>query len=66
MTTKFNELSDLEILRLAEHERGKAVGAFFGKLFTKRDEQPARCHVALLRLKRSLGGCQTGNRHPVR
>ncbi|MBT5497139.1 MAG: hypothetical protein HOK54_15460 [Alphaproteobacteria bacterium] len=41
MTTKFNELSDLEILRLAEHERGKAVGAFFGKLFTKRDEQPA-------------------------
>ena len=41
MTTKFNELSDLEILHLAEHERGKAVGAFFGKLFTKRDEQPA-------------------------
>jgi hypothetical protein len=37
MTTKFNELSDLEILRLAEHERGKAVGAFF----TKCDEQPA-------------------------
>ena len=41
MTTKFNELSDLEILHLAEHERGKAVGAFFGKLFTKRDKQPA-------------------------
>ncbi len=38
----YSELSDLEVLRMAERERGKAVSAFFRKLLTKRDtETPA-------------------------
>ncbi len=37
MTTNYNTLSEQEILRMAERERGKAIAAFFRKLFTKRD-----------------------------
>lgn len=39
MTTEYKELSDLDVLRMAERERGIAMSAFFRKLFTKRDEE---------------------------
>lgn len=39
--TKYNELSDLEVLRMAERERGKAISAFFRKLLTTRDDEKA-------------------------
>ena len=35
----YNILSDLDVLRMAERERGKATAAFFRKLFTTRDEK---------------------------
>jgi hypothetical protein len=37
MSNKFNYQSDVEILRMAEQERGEAIAAFFSWLFTKRD-----------------------------
>jgi hypothetical protein len=37
----YNELSELDVLRMAERERGEAIAAFFHKLFTKRDEKNA-------------------------
>lgn len=39
MTTPYKELSDLDVLRVAERERSKAIAAFFTQLFTKRDRQ---------------------------
>lgn len=38
MTNHYNELSDLDVLRMAERERSEAIAAFFSKLFTKRDQ----------------------------
>ncbi len=40
MTNTYKELSDLDVLRMAERERSEAMAVFFTKLFTKRD-QPA-------------------------
>lgn len=39
MTINYNTLSDQEILRMAERERGKVIAAFFRKLFTTRNEK---------------------------
>lgn len=39
MSINYSNLSDQEILRMAERERSKAIAAFFRKLFTKRDEK---------------------------
>jgi hypothetical protein len=36
MNTNYKELSDLDVLRMAERERGEAMAAFFRKIFTKR------------------------------
>jgi hypothetical protein len=41
MNKNYNELSELDVLRMAERERGEAIAAFFHKLFTKRDEKNA-------------------------
>jgi hypothetical protein len=37
MSNQFNYQSDVEILRMAEQERGEAMGVFFHWLFSKRD-----------------------------
>lgn len=39
MTNTYKELSDLDVLRMAERERSEAMAVFFTKLFTKRDRQ---------------------------
>lgn len=39
MNTQYTEYSDLEVLRMAERERGEAIAAFFHKLFAKRDKK---------------------------
>ena len=41
MNTNYRELSDLDVLRMAERERGEAMAAFFRKLFTKRAAKDA-------------------------
>ncbi|MBO6782257.1 MAG: hypothetical protein JJ899_03150 [Alphaproteobacteria bacterium] len=37
--SKYSTLSDLDVLRMAERERGKAMAAFFRKLLTKRADK---------------------------
>ena len=37
MNTNYKELSDLDVLRMAERERSEAMATFFRKIFTKRD-----------------------------
>jgi hypothetical protein len=37
MNNKFDQLSELEIIRLAEQERSKAVGEFFAQLFSRHE-----------------------------
>jgi hypothetical protein len=37
MNNKFDQLSELEIIRLAEQERSKAVGEFFTQLFSRHE-----------------------------
>jgi hypothetical protein len=37
MNNKFDQLSELEIIRLAEQERSKAVGDFFAQLFSRHE-----------------------------
>lgn len=39
MKTPYSEYSDMEVLRMAEHERSEAIAAFFRKLFTTRTEK---------------------------
>lgn len=41
MNYEFRTPNELEILRLAEQERGKAMGAFFRWLFVDRDPSVA-------------------------
>ena len=41
MKTNYRELSELDVLRMAERERGEAIAAFFHKLFAKRDHKNA-------------------------
>lgn len=42
MNTNYRELSDLDVLRMAERECGEAIAAFFRKIFTKRDAKDTK------------------------
>jgi len=41
MKTNYSELSELDVLRMAERERSEAIAAFFHKMFANRDEKNA-------------------------